>query len=58
MSVYECTVQAILEGNKEAIYHAMMLDPLASAVCSLDEIRQMTDEMLEAERDYLPEFCQ
>lgn len=57
MSVYECTVLGILEEDKEAIYQAMMLDPLAAAVCSLDEIRQMTDEMLEAEKPYLMEFC-
>lgn len=57
MAVYECTVRAILEQDKEAVYHAMMLDPLAAAVCSLDEIRQMTDEMFAAEQDFIPDFC-
>jgi hypothetical protein len=30
--------------------------PLTSAVCSLEEIRCMFDEMAAAERPYLPEF--
>ena len=32
MSVYELTVQGILEQNRESIVHAMMLDPLSAAV--------------------------
>ena len=38
------------------IYHACVNDPLTAAVCSLAEIRQMVDEMFEANRDYLPQF--
>jgi alpha-galactosidase len=33
-----------------------MVDPLTAAVCSLAEVRQMFEEMVEVERDYLPEF--
>jgi alpha-galactosidase len=47
---------AVLEENREAAVHALMVDPLTAAVCSLAEARQMFDEMVEAERDYLPEF--
>jgi hypothetical protein len=36
----------------------MMLDPLTAAVCSLAEIRQMTEELFEAERKYIPDWCQ
>lgn len=36
---------------------AMALDPLTAAVLTLDEIRQMTAEMLEAEAKYLPQFA-
>ena len=32
------------------------VDPLTSAACSLAEVRAMFDEMVAAERDYLPEF--
>jgi alpha-galactosidase len=35
---------------------AIALDPLAGAVCTLKEIREMTSEMLEAQRKWLPQF--
>ncbi|MCI0513967.1 alpha-galactosidase [candidate division KSB1 bacterium] len=57
MALFECVVQALTARKKDYIYYAMMLDPLTAAVCSLDEIHQMTDEMLAAEREYLPAFC-
>jgi alpha-galactosidase len=34
----------------------MAMDPLTSAVCTLAEIREMTSEMLEAEREWLGQF--
>jgi alpha-galactosidase len=33
-----------------------MLDPLTAAVCSPAEIKQMTLEMFEAEKEFLPGF--
>jgi alpha-galactosidase len=56
MAVYELTVKAALEKDKEAAIHALMLDPLTSAVCSLEEIRKMGMELFEAEKEYLPDF--
>jgi len=47
---------AVLEQDREAAVHALMVDPLTAAVCSLAEIRQMFDEMAAAEADYLPDF--
>ena len=35
---------------------SLALDPLTSAVCTLSEIREMTHEMLEAQRAWLPQF--
>jgi alpha-galactosidase len=35
---------------------AIAMDPLTSAVCTLKEVRDMTHEMLEAEKQWLPEF--
>jgi len=54
MAVFELGVKAALECNREAVYHALMLDPLTAAVLCPAEIRQMTDELFEAERQYLP----
>jgi hypothetical protein len=31
----------------------MALDPLTSAVCTLPEIQKMTDEMMEAEKEWV-----
>jgi hypothetical protein len=37
-----------IHGDREAIYHAVMLDPLTGAVCTLDEIRRITDDLFAA----------
>jgi len=55
INVQELTVLAALTGDREAVYHAIMMDPLTSAVLDLDQIRQMVDEMFEAEKEWLPE---
>ncbi|HEU0164476.1 MAG TPA: alpha-galactosidase [Thermomicrobiales bacterium] len=54
IGVQELAVQAVLTGDKEHIYHAVALDPLTAAVCTLDEIRAMTDELFAANASYLP----
>lgn len=53
MAVYELTVKGIQEKSYDALLQALSLDPLTSAVCSLEEIRNMFNELLEAEKDYL-----
>lgn len=54
--VQEHAVKAAIEGDREAVYHALQLDPLTSAVLTLPEIREMTDELLAANAAYLPTF--
>jgi alpha-galactosidase len=56
MSVHELVVQALLERDREKARLALMLDPLTAAVCSLEEISRMFDEMWGAERPYLTAF--
>jgi alpha-galactosidase len=56
MNVFELGTTAALEYDREAAIHALMLDPLTAAVCSLDEIRSMAEELFEAEKDMLPEY--
>jgi alpha-galactosidase len=56
MYVHELMVQAVLERDRQAALRALMLDPLSAAVCSPDEIRQMFEEMWEAERADLAYF--
>jgi alpha-galactosidase len=54
-AVQNLTVRAALEGKREHVYHAAMLDRHAPSVLSLDEIAAMVDELLEAHGDILPE---
>ena len=56
MAFHDLVATAVLEQDREAAVHALMVDPLTAAVCSLAEIRAMFDEMAQAQRDYLPEF--
>lgn len=56
MSLHKLVVDSILEKNREKTIRAFMLDPLSSAVCSPQEIRDMAEELFEAEEEYLPEF--
>lgn len=49
-------VEAAMRKDREAVYHAVCMDPLSSAVCSLAEIRAMCDELFEKNGDYLGEY--
>ncbi|MBS4219032.1 alpha-galactosidase [Bacillus sp. FJAT-49711] len=53
MAFFELAVNAVLEKNKEMAFHALTIDPLTAAVCSLDEIKQMFDELYNAEKDFV-----
>ena len=50
------TAEAALNADPERVVQAVAMDPLAGAVCTLNEIREMCTEMLEAERAWLPHF--
>ena len=56
VTVQQLAVEAGLTANPEHIMHAIAMDPLTSACCTLKEIRDMTNEMLEAEKPWLPQF--
>jgi alpha-galactosidase len=52
----DLAVTSILEQDREAAVHALMLDPLTAAACELPAIREMFDEMVAAQRDHLPSY--
>ena len=54
MAVHELVVQALLERDRTKAKRALMLDPLTAAVCSLEEIDAMFDEMWAAQRGDMP----
>jgi alpha-galactosidase len=54
-AVQNLTVRAALEGRRDHVHHAAMLDRHAPSVLSLDEIAAMVDELIEVHGDALPE---
>ncbi len=56
VTVQTLAVEAALSGDPEYIVHAVAMDPLTSTRCTLKEARDMVSEMLEAQREWLPQF--
>jgi alpha-galactosidase len=56
MAVHELVAQALIERDRQKAKYALMLDPLSAAVCSLEELDHLFDEMWEAERASLAPF--
>lgn len=56
ISVQRLAVEAAVTGNDQLLRQAMLLDPLTSAVCDPPEVWQMVDEMLVAQRQWLPQY--
>ena len=54
--IEELAIEGSLAGDPVAIYRAIAHDPLTSAVLSLAEIRQMTNELFTQHKEYLPQF--
>lgn len=52
----ELAVEGAYEGNKRKVFHAVLFDPLTSAVLSMEETKAMVDEMFEANKEYLTYF--
>lgn len=46
-------MRGIVEKDKTKILQAILLDPLTGAMLTIDEIREMVDEIFKAEKDYL-----
>lgn len=56
INVQHLAVRAALTGDKRMAFWAVAHDPLTAAVCSLDEIQKMVDELFKAEARWLPQF--
>jgi alpha-galactosidase len=56
MAVHELVVEALLDRDRRKAMYALMLDPLTAAVCSLEEIEKLFEEMWEAERTDLAAY--
>ena len=56
INVQLLTIQAAESLRKEDIYMAAMLDPHTSSELSIDDIRSLCDDLIEAHAGWLPEF--
>lgn len=56
ISMQGLAVKAAVDGDYEAAYHACLLDPLTAAALAPHEIRNMMDEMFDAQAQWLPQF--
>lgn len=56
INVHELGVKAAVEKDKELAFQAILLDPLTSAMLTIDETRKMVDEMFKAETTFLKRF--
>ncbi len=57
INVQELTVAALMEENREHIYHAAMMDPHTAAELDLDQIWNLVDDLIAAHGDWLPEWA-
>ena len=56
INVQQLTVEALVTGKREHVYHAAMLDPHTAAELNLDEIWNLVDDLLEAHGEAIPEL--
>lgn len=54
INVQELTVAALMQENREHIYHAAMMDPHTGAELDLDQIWAMVDALVDEHGDWLP----
>ncbi|HGJ64951.1 TPA: alpha-glucosidase/alpha-galactosidase, partial [bacterium] len=54
--VEEMAVEAALTGDPTLVFQSVLYDPLTAAVLSMAEIKDMVNEMLKQNKDYLPQF--
>ena len=55
--VQEMAMEAAVRGDVTLLKQAMLHDPLVGAVCNPEEVWQMTDEMLVAQAEWLPNYA-
>jgi len=56
INVQDLVVQAVLEENRNHVYHAAMFDPNTAATLTLPKIYELVDAMIEAHGELMPAF--
>jgi alpha-galactosidase len=55
LNVVELTVRAVVEGSRELVVQAALVDPNTAATLTVDRIVDMVDDLLDAHGDLIPE---
>jgi alpha-galactosidase len=55
LNTVELTVRAAVDGSRDHVYQAALLDPHTAATLTIDEIVAMVDELIEAHGELIPE---
>ena len=58
INVQELVLAALMQEERAHIYHAAMLDPHTAAELDLDQIQALTDELIAAHKDWLPDWIE
>jgi alpha-galactosidase len=54
-NVADLTVRAVVEGSRDLVYQAALLDPNTAATLPIDRILGLVDDLIEAHGDMIPE---
>ena len=57
LNVQELTVKAIVDENRENIFHAAMMDPHTAAELDLQQIWDMVEELLKVHGEWIPKWA-
>jgi len=55
LNVADLTVRAVVEGSRDLVYQAALLDPNTGATLTVEQILDMVDDLIEAHGELIPE---
>jgi len=55
LNTVELTVQAVVQGSRDLVYQAALLDPHTGATLTTDQVVNMVDDLIDAHGDLIPE---
>ena len=55
LNVVELTVRAVVEGSRELVYQAALVDPNTAATLTVEAIVEMVDELIDTHGELIPE---
>ncbi|MCL2834881.1 MAG: alpha-glucosidase/alpha-galactosidase, partial [Treponema sp.] len=56
ISVHQLAVEAILKKDRQYVYWALMADPLTHSILNLDQIKEVADDLIGKQKEYLADY--